>query len=54
MRFYFSNRYDKEISMPRQTRIDAQRALHHIIFRRIERRKIFYPEIPDIHNDKIP
>jgi REP element-mobilizing transposase RayT len=30
--------------MPRQARIDAPGALHHIIARGIERRKIFYDE----------
>jgi REP element-mobilizing transposase RayT len=33
--------YDKHIDMPRKARIDAPGALHHIICRGIERRKIF-------------
>ncbi|VTR69633.1 conserved hypothetical protein [Desulfosarcina cetonica] len=41
MRFQFSSPYDKETSMPRQARIDAPGALHHIICRGIERRKLF-------------
>ncbi len=31
--------------MPRKARIDAPGALHHIIVRGIERRKIFYDDI---------
>jgi hypothetical protein len=35
--------------MPRKVRIDAPGALHHIIIREIERRKIFYDD-PDRNN----
>ena len=35
--------------MPRKARIDAPGALHHIIVRGIERRKIFYDD-PDRNN----
>jgi len=32
------------VNMPRKARIDAPGALHHIIVRGIERRKIFYDD----------
>ncbi|MBN1472759.1 MAG: hypothetical protein JW925_13345, partial [Syntrophaceae bacterium] len=36
------NRSDSKVNMPRKSRIDAPGALHHIIVRGIERRKIFF------------
>jgi len=36
--------YDSEDGIPRKARIDAAGALHHIIIRGIERKKIFYDD----------
>jgi len=37
--------FDRECPMPRRARIDASGALHHIICRGIERRKIFRDDV---------
>jgi len=42
--FTMNYTYDNKI-MPRKARIDAPGALHHIIVRGIERRRIFYDDL---------